>query len=619
MDSFRKLIKGWLGIVLLVLFLAPVALVGIEGYFSGSNKTDVAKTVNGQDISNKELDDLVKAYQQQYLQYVQGDSSLLDMNVIRNSALDTLVARTLLLEQANKLGISLSDAQFVQMLAQLPDFQVDGKFSDEAFGNYLRSKGMTKDSLIASLRQDQSLKMLSSAITNHALVSPLDTNQLANIESEQRELYLASIKLDEYKQGLQVSNQDIANYYNKHKNSFKQNATVDVDYVVVSPDMASATNVAPTDTEIQQAYAKYVDHQKQSASKQVRHILITHDSRTDADALKLANEIEAKIKAGLTFSEAAKQYSEDPTSKDKGGLLEGYQTGTLGSKEFDNAVNDLKNGQISQPVKTNFGYHIIEAQAPNVQIPTLETVKAQLVNDIVKSKKTNAFTDKVNGLNEQVISNDALDVVTQEIKPAKIQSAQNVPVSTKDPILGDLNVKAKLFSDDVKNGDRNATSSIQLSNGDVVWLKVRKYTAAGIQTLAQATPAIKAKVLDEKAQALAKAKIANTLNAFKTQPASQALSTSTVKFEKAGVFNRQNLKKEVSNTAFTLPKPKAGMWSVGTISLPNELVVVAVSNVQNVPLNAEQMKQLQTLYTQSRNEQELADYIEYLKSNAKIK
>ena len=143
MESFRKLIKGWLGIALLVLFLAPLALVGIEGYFSGSKKTDVAKTVNGQDIANKDLDDLVKAYQQQYLQYVQGDASLLNMDAIRNNALDTLIARQLLLQQAQKLGLTLSDAQFVTMLSQVPEFQVNGKFSDQAFGNYLRSNNMT--------------------------------------------------------------------------------------------------------------------------------------------------------------------------------------------------------------------------------------------------------------------------------------------------------------------------------------------------------------------------------------------------------------------------------------------------------------------------------------------
>lgn len=622
MESFRKLIKGWLGIALLVLFLTPLALVGIEGYFSGSKKTDVAKTVNGQDISNKDLDDLVKAYQQQYLQYVQGDSSLLNMEVIRNSALDTLIAKSLLLQQAKKLGITLSDAQFVQMLSQLPDFQVNGKFSDEVFGNYLRSKGMTKDQLIASLRQDHSLKMLSGTISSYALVSKADIEQLANVETEQRELYLASIKLDEYKKNVQVNSQDIANYYNQHKNSFKQNATVDVDYVVLSPDMLTTATPTATDAELQQAYKKYVDNLNKNTSKVVHHILITRDSRSDADALKLANEIEAKIKAGMSFDAAAKQYSEDPTSKAKGGLLEGYQTGTLGSKEFDAAVAALANGQISQPVKTSFGYHIIEANAPTTHVPSLEAVKGQLVAEIEKSKKTNAFTDAVNNLNETVISSDALDTITQTFKTAKITSAKGVNALTKDPVLSDLNVKAKLFSDDVKNGDRNVSSNIQLSNGNVAWVKIKNYYPAGIQSLAQAMPVIKAKVIDQKAEALAKAKIETTLNSFKTQPSAQVLAASTLKFTKAGVLTRQTLKPSIANVAFTLPVPKAGMWSVGTASLPDEMVVVGVSNVTRTgtkSLSTEQLQQLKNWYQQSRNEQELADYVEYLKSKAKIK
>ncbi|MEB3766479.1 SurA N-terminal domain-containing protein [Acinetobacter sp. MD2] len=622
MESFRKLIKGWLGIALLVLFLTPLALVGIEGYFSGSKKTDVAKTVNGQDILNKDLDDLVKAYQQQYLQYVQGDASLLNMDVIRSSALDTLVAKSLLLQQAQKLGIRLSDAQFVQMLSQVPDFQVNGKFSDEVFGNYLRSKGMTKDQLIASLRQDNSLKMLSGTISSYAIVSSTDIEQLANIETEQREIYLASIKLDEYKKNVQVSNQEIATYYNQHKNSFKQNAAVDVDYVMLSPEMYTTAAAAPTNAEIQQAYQKYIDTLNKSNNKIVHHILITHDSRSDAEALKLANDIEAKIKAGLSFEAAAKQYSEDPTSKAKGGLLEGYQTGTLGSKEFDAAVATLANGQISQPVKTSFGYHIIEAKAADIHVPSLDSMKAQLVTELEKAKKANAFTDAVNSLNETVVSSDDLNVITQSFKSAKVNSAKNLTALTKDPVLGDLNVKAKLFNDDVKNGDRNISSNIQLANGNVVWVKIKNYYPAGLQSLAQATSAIKAKVIDQKAEALAQAKIAATLNAFKTQPATQVLANSPIKFEKAGTLARQNLKANIANIAFTLPTPKAGMWSVGTATLPNEMAVIAVANVTRTGskgMNAEQALQLKNWYQQSRNEQEMADYIEYLKSKAKIK
>ncbi|WP_111891672.1 SurA N-terminal domain-containing protein [Acinetobacter sp. MB5] len=622
MESFRKLIKGWLGIALLVLFLAPLALVGIEGYFSGSKKTDVAKTVNGQDISNKDLDDLVKAYQKQYLQYVQGDASLLNMDVIRKNALDTLIARQLMLQQAQKMGLNLSDAQFVTMLSQVPEFQVNGKFSDEAFGNYLRTSGLTKETLIANLRKDQALKILTGTVSNYTLLDKADIQRLANIQTEQREIYLASVKLDDYKKGLTVNNQEIADYYNKHKTSFKQNANVDVDYVVLTPAMVNVTTAAPTAAELQQAYSKYATTQKTDASKEVHHILITLNNRDDAAALKLANEVEAKIKAGMSFADAAKQYSEDPTSKEKGGLLDSYKAGTLGSKEFDNAVASLADNQISQPVKTQFGYHIIEVNTPAVKVAPLEAVKAQLIADIEKTKKANAFSDMVNKLNDSVISNDALDVVTQQVKTAKIQSAKAVTVWTKDPYLADASVKAKLFSDDVKTGDRNASSSIQLANGDVVWVKVRNYHAAGTQSLAQATSLIRNKVLDQKAAAIAQQRLAAIFDGFKTKPAAQVLTQSSIKFEKAGVFPRQGLKKEVSNIAFTLPAPKDGMWSVGTTTLPDEMIVIAVSKVLPMDpkaISAEQMQQLQTWYQQSRSEQELADYVEYLKSKAKIK
>lgn len=621
MESFRKLIKGWLGIVLLVLFLIPLALVGIEGYFSGSNKGDVAKKVNGQAISNKELDELVKSYQQQYLQYVQGDESLLNTGVIRESALNTLIARTLLLQQAGKLGIQMSDTQFVQMLSQLPDFQVNGKFSNEVFGNYLRSRGITKEALLANLQQDHALKMLTATASSYALTSKQGVENFVNLQSEQRELYLSSIKLDEYKKGITISNQDVADYYEKHKAEFRRSASVDVDYVVVKPSMFTQT--APiTDAELQQAYTQYVDAQKNNAKKEVRHILITKDTRSDADALKLANDVEAKIKAGLSFADAAKQFSEDPTSKVQGGLIQDYQAGTLGSTEFDDAVKALKDNTISAPVKTNFGYHIIDVKTDAVKIVPFEQEKAALQASLEKSKLANLYTDTVNSLNDAAVNADALDVITQQVKTASIQSAKNVTLWTSNTYLSQPVVKAKLFNDDVKNGDHNISTSIALANGETLWLKVRNYHPEGLQTLEQATDAIKVTLLNKKAAAIATAKIAATLEAFKTQPAAEVLAKSAIKFEKPALFSRQNLKKDIADVAFTQPIPKAGMWSVGTADLSDELVIVAVSKVDRdafTKLTPEQVQQATKAYQQLRGEQELADYIDYLKSVAKIK
>ena len=199
MESFRNVIKGWLGKVLLVLFLIPLALVGIEGYFSGGNSADSAKSVNGQQVSKQELEALTNSLKQQYLSYTQGDETLLNQSYIENKALDTLIARTLLLQQTEHLGISLSDAQIEQMIAQQPSFQENGQFSEALDANYLRSVGMSSQALIQNLRQDHALKMLSARFMDHALVSELDIQQIANLQTEQRTLHLSSIKLDEYK------------------------------------------------------------------------------------------------------------------------------------------------------------------------------------------------------------------------------------------------------------------------------------------------------------------------------------------------------------------------------------------------------------------------------------
>ncbi|MGJ8757335.1 SurA N-terminal domain-containing protein [Acinetobacter sp. HC8-3S] len=623
MESFRTLIKGWLGKVLLVLFLTPLALVGIEGYFSGSNKADVAKSVNGQDISNKELESATKNYKDQYLSMVKGDESLLNLPVIQDKALDALVTRALLQQQAEKLGISLSDAQLEQMLAQQPSFQENGKFSEQLYGNYLRSVGMTNQSLLASLRQDHALKMISSTLMDYALVSKSDLQQLANLQTEQRTLHLASIKLDDYKKGLTASNQEITDYYNKHKGEFKQVAAVDIDYVVLTPLLLPQTNLAVTDADLKQAYQAFVEKQQKDAKREVKHILITTDTRDAAAAQKLANDVYAKIQAGMTFAQAAAQFSEDPSSKDQGGLVDAYAPGIF-SADFDNAVNALKNGQVSKPVKTQYGYHIIEANTQTVTIPSFEAEKARLTAEVEKTKSANLFSDTVNNLNEMVVGGDSLDAVVQEVKGARVESAKGVTLTTQNPYLSDLNVKAKIFSDDVKNGDRNASSNIQLANGDTIWIKVRDYHPAGIKPLAQATAEVKAKVIEDKAYKAAKAKMSTILADFKTQPASQVVAKSNVTFENAGVFVRsQGLKRAIERAAFSIPAPtKEGMWSATTAKLPNELVIVAVSDVNtNVAseLPQEQLTELTKLYQQFRGQQILEDYTEYLKSHAKIK
>ncbi len=303
-------------------------------------------------------------------------------------------------------------------------------------------------------------------------------------------------------------------------------------------------------------------------------------------------------------------------------MLSAYEERIFGTG-FDQAVSSLQSGTVSAPIKTEYGYHLIAVQSAAVKVPSFEAEKARLNAEVIASKKANAFSDTVNSLNDQVVGSDSLDVVAQELKTVRVQSAKGVTLATKDPLLSDASVKVKLFNTDVKNGDRNASSSIQLSNGDVVWVKVRNYHAAGEQTLAEAKPRVKNKLIDEKAYSKAKVQIQKTLDEFKTKPAASVNKGSLV-FTDAGLFTRAEglLKREVQRAAFSVKTPKAGHWSIATATLPNELVVVAVSEVKKNSaevLSAEQRAELVKLYQQLRGQQEFDDYTRYLKANAKIK
>lgn len=621
MESFRNLIRGWFGKLLLIIFLALFALVGMESYFGGGQSADTAATVDGQVISKKDLDNQTKYLKDQYLKFVNGDETLLNLPFIEKFALDGLIARTLLAEQAKRLGISLSDAQIMQMIAQQPSLQENGKFSETKFNQYLALQGISGPTLINNLRQDHAVKMLQSTVMDYALVSKQDFSQIVNLQGEKRDLYLASVTLDSFKSAVTVTDAEISNYYNQHKAKFKQPARVDVDYVVLTPALLNQEQTAAvTDNELKVAYAQLVEKHQKDAQLQVKQILISTESRKPEQAKALADEAFAKIKAGMSFADAAKKYSDDTTSKVKGGEI-AYAEGSFGH-EFDTAVQASK-GQVLQPVKTQFGYHLIVASKVAGPAPAFETVKPQLMAELQKNKQANAFADAVGRINDSVVNNDSLDMVVQQVKGTKIESVKGMTLSTMHPVLSDPNVKIKLFNDDVKNGDQNASSNIQLANGDTVWVKVRHYQAAGEQSLAQAKAKVKQKLIDKKAFEAAQAKIATILAEFKTQPAQQVVAKSGMHFENAGTFTRsQGLKPEIERAAFSVAAPKPGQWSVTTAAMGNEMVVIAVGKVEKAlpeSLTAEQQQQLTKLYQRQRGEQLLNDYTEFLKSKAKIK
>ncbi|GAA5002657.1 SurA N-terminal domain-containing protein [Acinetobacter puyangensis] len=619
MEAFRTLIRGWLGKVLLVLFLAPLALVGIEGYFSGSNEP-VAVKVNGEKITQKELDTWIKSQKDQYLQAVNGDETLLNNKVIEDHVYDAAIVRTLLLQQAEKLGITLSDEQLGTLLRQQQIFQQDGKFSQTLLDNYLMGTKSNINQLLTDFSKQTSLSLLTNSILNTGLYSDKDTQKLINLLSQERTTHLAEIPLNQFAQNFVASDAQSKTYFDKHAKDYIRQANVDVNYVILTKAQF-ADQVQVTDQDIQQQYQSYVAGLSKDATRQISHILITTDKHTPEQALKIAQDIETKLKAGESFNALVQQYSEDPVSKQEQGKVDGYTVGAFGDA-FDNAVLALKQGQTSAPVKTDFGYHVIRLDKVDGQeAPVLTQIRDQVVADAKKRKLENAFQDAVNNANDLAVQSDSLEALADQYK-VQVQSEKNVTQATNSPVLSQVAVKSKLFSTEIAQGDQNVSTGINLKDDAVLWFKVSAYRAERPETLAEAKAKIQAKLKREEQIKQANASVKQLLADFKTKAPAQALAASSLKFQDMGPVPRysQIVPIEIEKAIYSVPAPQKDRWSATTVGVGDYLFVVAVSDIGQNPafqLNDQQKAQVVNRFD-SRGQQELNDYIEYLKSTAKI-
>ena len=621
MEAFRTLIRGWLGKVLLVLFLTPLALVGIEGYFAGGNE-EVAVQVNDQEITKAELDNWIKSQRDQYLQGVGGDETLLNNEVIEAQVYDAAIVRALLIQQAEKLGLTLSDEQLGALLRQQQAFQQDGQFSQQLLDNYLANSRSTINQLLTNFRQQTALSLMTQSLISTSLHSAKDTENLIKMISQERTTHLAEIPLANFAQDFVASNAAVKTYYDKNIADYNRPANLDVQYVVL--DKSEFENRAEvTEQDLQQAYQAYSANLAKDADREISHILITTDNRSDEEAAKLAQKIQAELKSGETFEALVQKYSEDPVSKESNGQVEGYTVGAFGDA-FDQAVLALKqNGQTSAPIKTEFGYHIIRLdQLSGVTVPAFASVRDELMSDAKAKKVENMYQDAIGQANETALETDSLEAIAEEYK-VSIQAARNVQANNNDIILSDAQVKQKLFSEQIAEGDRNVSTATSTADGKTVWFKVSDYRVERPLTLEEAKADIQAKLKRAEQVKQAEASVKQLLADFKSKPATEALASSDVSFTDLGPVPRFSglLPEDLEKVAYSVPVPtKDGFWSAKTANVGDFLFVVAVSDVGQNPafnLTDEQKAQVVNRFD-PRGQNELNDYIEYLRSQAKI-
>ncbi|MBD3820804.1 MAG: SurA N-terminal domain-containing protein [Thiotrichales bacterium] len=622
LQSIRERAQGWIAWIIVGLIIITFALFGIQEYAQGEKKTAVA-VVNGEDIT---ATDFLKLYHRQKARLQQQFGDMYDQIVkddqLRDQVLNALIESSVVEQWAKSHNMAITDAELSMVIQSAKVFQKDGKFDQATYENILTRNGLT----VGGFEQEQRdflLENQSRQLTSISQMAPESLfKQLVDLQYQQRKMNYLRIDQKPLMKMAEITQDQMHSYYDKHKQQYVIPQQISIDYVLLSEDELSK-KIKVTDDALQAYYQDNKDQFTEPEQRQASHILIRIDGKTSAEqALKKVQEIRKQIVAGADFAEMAKKYSQDPGSAKLGGDLGLFQQGMM-VPAFDKAVFSMKVNEISEPVKTNFGYHLIKlTKIEPKRTKSFAEVKADVETMYRKKQAEKEYfelQDKLNSISyEQPDTLEpAADAVGMDVKTSEpFSKAGGVDGLTQNPKV----IKAA-FSDEVMKG--NNSSSIELSPTSSVVIRVHKVIPAKQQAFDDVKDEVE-QSLRKEAGVKASADLAKgILDKVKSGASLKSMARDGVDYHQTDWLDRQNrlVLPQLTAALFKAPKPKDGKPSFSTYQLPSgDSVVIEVTGVQKgkEPSDKEELSQLKESVAGVLGDAEVKARIQALVSTAKI-
>ncbi|TBV11367.1 SurA N-terminal domain-containing protein [Stutzerimonas kirkiae] len=391
LQNIRDNSQGWIAKTIIGIIVVLLALTGVEAIFNSTgNSRDVAE-VNGEKISQAELEQAVNMQRRQLVQQFgrDFDASLLDDRLLRESALAGLIERQVLLQSTVDAGFAFSQAALDQLILQTPEFQVDGVFNAARFDQVIQQMGYNRLQFRHLLEQELLIGQLRAGISGTSFVTDRQVADFARLEQQTRDF--ASITVKANPDEVQVSDDDIAAYYNANTERFRSPEQVVVEYLELRKE-SFFDQVEASEEELQELYQKQIANLAEQ--RRAAHILIeVGGDHSEAQAKARIDEIAARLNAGEDFAVLAKEFSEDSGSAVDGGDL-GFAGKGVYDPAFEEALYALQENQVSAPVESEFGWHLIKllgVQSPVV--PDFDSLRPELEREVKARQVEQRFVE----------------------------------------------------------------------------------------------------------------------------------------------------------------------------------------------------------------------------------
>ena len=626
LEYIRERAQGWFAWIIVGVLIIPFALWGINSYFEGGSTAVVAK-VNGTDISLREYEEL-RQQQRERLRSMLGanaNAEMIESLVKPSDILDGVIDRELLAQAAMKAGYRVGDALLADEIKSEEGFQRDGQFSKQFYDQYVRSQGLTPASFEARMARSLLLQQLNVGVLDSALVTKKEVENYIRLRDQKRELGYMIIPVAQFEATAAASDEQIKNYYERKQDQFVQPEEVSVEYVEIrSGDLLGKISV--TEAELKQFYDEQKDQFGVGEERRTRHILIETDKVKDPTgdkALARAQELLERVKKGESFEELAKKNSEDPGSASSGGDL-GFLSHNQMDKAFTEAAFALNKGEVSAPVKTSYGYHLIKVEEIRAgsQKP-FEQVRVEIEQQLKTKKADTIFFERSETLASMAYEKpDSLQPVADALD-LKIQTTGFFGKRGGPGIASNPKVAAAAFKEDVLKKGLNS-EPVEVGPNHIVVLRMKEHKPEAQRTLdevrAQIIAAVKHESATQKAEEAGKAAL-KRIDAGEDPVTVARELKSEWKTAIAG-RNEAALDRTLVEHVFKLVRPESGKAATSGLKVANGdyavMRLTAVNDGDPSQIDDTQKKTIAKTLAEAVAESEFAALLESAKKNAKI-
>lgn len=620
LQTIRDNSQGIIAKVIIGFIIGVFALFGAESIVGGFLGGNNVASVNGEDITEQELAISI----QNLMASIGANIQDFDEELLREIALGQLVEDKLLMQAARDSGMVISEDSLDREILRTPQFQLGGVFDNDLARRTMAAQGFTPQAYRATLAERMTMGQLANAYAATAFVTAADIARIAELQTQTRDFRFVSVPLGNRTLGQAIAPEDIQTYYDNNAEEFTTEEQVSLQYVLLDKN-AIFDEVTVDADQVRARYETERSEAVSSVERRASHILFDLGSDDEATVIGRAADVRARIEAGEDFGELAREFSVDDVSAEGDGDI-GYTDGSVFPAEMEDALAALEVGEVSAPVVSEFGVHLLKLTEYDVQeYPEFEEVSERIERTLKQAEVDQLYFSRLETLANLAFETFDLVSINEELGLEIQQTEFFGRNGGTSVVASDPNVISAAFSADILEDELNS-DVIELSENRVAVIHLAEYRPAEVQPLDDVRAEIAVNLRRQMEQDMAREVGESILTALRSgESVEDLLVAESLEWnERSGVQRGQfDMNTEIVGNVFSMPAPEPGSVNLEGFGLNNGAYVVielqAVNPGSVEQLEEGQREQLLAAIMESRGRSTFDGLLANLQNSARIR